>query len=67
MILAFFFVKKCFPYTDAANDDTSVVLDLCWSLSKNLSSTPACVRNVHHIDHLTDSLVVVDLDILLVV
>ena len=63
MILAFFFVKKCFPYTDAANDDTSVVLYPCWILSSNLSSDFACVSKVYHIFQFLYCLVTVAFEI----
>ena len=58
-----FVVPNWFICTDAANDDTSVVLAMFWIPSRNFSSIPACVRNVHHISQLSDWLVSVSLDI----
>ena len=55
-------VTNWFLCTDDVNHDTSVTLDLCWSLSNNLSSTPACVINLHHLYQFPHFLVAVDLD-----
>ena len=52
--LNLFVVPNWFLRTDTANYDTSVVLDLCWSPSRNLYLTPTCVRNVYHIFQLPD-------------
>lgn len=58
-----FVVPKWFLPTDAANYDTIVVLDLCWIESRNLSSTPACVGNVHHLYYFPECLIIVALEI----
>ena len=65
-ILDFFFVPNWFLCADSTNDDTSVVLALCWSPSRNFSSTSPCVNNVHHLYQFPDFLVAVALDISLV-
>ena len=47
--VAIFVLKNWFLCTDATNDDAIVVLATCWSLSNNIYSTPACVRNVQNL------------------
>ena len=64
--MAFFVVPNWFLCTDAENYYTSVILSLCWIPSSNFSSMRVCVRNVHHVFQLTDSLVAVALNIPLV-
>ena len=50
----FFVLKNWFLCTNAANDNTSVVVASFWILSKIVSLTPACVSNVHHVSLFPD-------------
>ena len=65
-ILDFFVVPNLFICTDAANDNTKIVLFSCGIPYRNLFFMPMCVRNVHHLYQLPDCLVAVDLVIPLV-
>ena len=62
----FFVVPNWFLCTDAANDDTMIVLCSCGIPFKHLSMIPECVSNVHHLSLLPDFLVAVDLEMTLV-
>ena len=63
--ICFLVVPNCFFCTDAANNDTRVVLCSCGIPPKNFSVMPECVRNVHHLYQFPDYLVEVALVILL--
>ena len=60
-------VLNWFLRTDAANDDTRIILYTCGITYRNFSVMPVCARNVHHLSQFPDCLFVVDLAIPLVV
>ena len=59
--MCFLVVPNWFCRTEAANDDTSIVLYSCGIPPRNYSVVPECLSNVHHLYQLPYWLVAVDL------
>ena len=59
--IIFLVVPNWFLCTEAANDDTRIVLCSCEIPPRNLYAIPECLRNMLHLYQFPDCLVTVDL------